>query len=202
MIQKEKTILIIEDELITGENIVELLLEEEYDVAGPFKSAAETLAFCERVSTDPAIALCDINIKGPINGTELARQLKEKYGCEIIFLTAYSDSQTIKQAYESEPVMYVVKPFTETQLLVSVQIAFNKILAKEKVYEKGKLNLTAREKEIALLIAEGLSSKQVADKLNISVETVKTHRSRMLNKNDISNFPQLVYLLHGEEKTQ
>jgi len=198
MIQKDKTILIIEDELITGEDIVELLKEEEYHVAGPFKSAAETLAFCEKTSTAPAIALCDINIKGPVNGTILARQLKEKYGCEIIFLTAYSDSQSIVAAYESEPVMYVVKPFTETQLLVSVQIAFNKILEKEKVYEKGKLVLTNREKEIALLIAEGLSSKQVADKLEISIETVKTHRKSMLRKNNINNFPQLLYMMQWE----
>lgn len=201
MLQR-KTILIIEDELITGENIAELLREEEYDVAGPFKSAAETLAFCEGMSIVPALALCDVNIKGPQNGTQLATQLKEKYGCEIVFITAYSDNDTIKQAYESEPVMYLVKPFTETQLLVSVQIALNKILTREKLFRKHKLHLTAREKEIVLLIAEGLSSKQVADKLSISIETVKTHRSRMLKKNNISNFAQLVYLLHNKESNQ
>ncbi|MBK8519409.1 MAG: DNA-binding response regulator [Ferruginibacter sp.] len=191
-------ILIVEDELITAETIAELLQEEEHNVMGIAKSAAEAIAICEKGEVWPAIVICDINIKGAIKGTELSITLKNRFGCEIIFLTAYSDAKTVASAFESEPVMYVVKPFQDSQLLVAVQLAFHKILKKQQHISTSKLELTSREKEIAHLIAEGMSSKQIARKLMISIETVKTHRRRMLQKNNISNFPHLVYLLNKE----
>ncbi|MBI1342064.1 MAG: response regulator [Terrimonas sp.] len=190
-----KSILVIEDELITAESIAELLRDEEYLVSGPAKSADEALAICDSLQHSPAIALCDINIKGKVNGAELAKQLKSRFGCEIIFLTAYTDTGSLQAAFESEPVMYVVKPYSDIQLLVAVQLAFHKILKKENNTAVRKLDLTQREREIAGWVAEGLSSKQIAAQLKISIETVKTHRRRMLQKNNISNFPHLVYLL-------
>jgi DNA-binding NarL/FixJ family response regulator len=142
--------------------------------------------------------ICDININGAVNGIDLARQLKELYQCEVVFLTAYTDTKTLQAAFNTEPVMYVVKPYTDTQLLVAIQMAFHKIFqARQIVSEQQTLQLTDREREIALLIAQGLSSKQIARNLSISVETVKTHRRRILKKNNINNFPQLIYLLHA-----
>jgi DNA-binding NarL/FixJ family response regulator len=173
-------------------------MEEDYEIAGPAKSAAEAIAICEKSTQLPSVVICDINIKGDIKGTELAKELKKRFGSEIIFLTAYSDSSTLGDAFESDPVMYVVKPYQDVQLLVSVQMAFHKILKKQHDTVHGKLELTDREKEIAGLVASGLSSKQVARKLIISIETVKTHRRRMLQKNNISSFPHLVYLMNKE----
>lgn len=74
-------------------------------------------------------------------------------------------------------------------------MAFDKLL-KRKSTPAVSLELTDREREIAQLIANGLTSKQVARKLSIGVETVKTHRRRMLQKNNISNFPHLVFLMN------
>lgn len=191
-------ILIVEDELITAETIAELLQGEDHEVMGIAKSAAEAIAVCEQGEEWPAVVICDINIKGTVKGTELAIELKNRFGCEIIFLTAYADTATVTSAFASEPVMYVVKPFQDTQLLVAVQLAFHKRLKKQQFSSTNKLELTSREKEIAQLIAEGMSSKQIARKLTISIETVKTHRRRMLQKNSISNFPHLVYLMNKE----
>ncbi|RYZ39835.1 MAG: response regulator transcription factor, partial [Sphingobacteriales bacterium] len=170
---------------------------EDYQLAGTAKDAASALQLCEGADTVPQVAICDIQIKGDINGIELARQLKRTYGCEIVFLTAYTDSKTLEAAFIAEPVMYVVKPYTDAQLLVAVQMAFHRI------YKRGeqalpKLELTEREREVALLVARGSSSKQIAGKLGISIETVKTHRRRMLQKNNISSFPHLIYLLNSD----
>jgi len=192
------TVLIVEDELITAASIEELLQEEDYTITGLAKDAVTALRLCNHAVEPPAVAICDINIKGTIQGVELAGQLQDLYGCEIIFLTAFSDTKTLQAAFKKEPVMYVVKPYTDVQLLVALQMAFHKIYNKEKQKAISHLDLTDREKEIALLVAQGMSSKQVARKLVISVETVKTHRRRMLQKNNIGSFPHLVYLMNKE----
>lgn len=190
-------ILVIEDELITANSIIELLEEEDFWVLGPAKNAAEAIAFCEKSQEPPAVALCDINIKGSVKGTELAFELGKRYNTEIIFLTAYTDPDTIAAAFGANPVMYIVKPYTDAQLLVAIQMAMHKVLQKQKDRYFGSLSLTEREKEIASLVSEGLSSKQIAGRLNISMETVKTHRRRMLQKNNLNSFPQLVFRMRN-----
>ncbi len=194
---EKDNVLIVEDELITAESILELLTDEDYKVTGVARDAATALQQCRKAVDPPRVIVCDINIAGDVKGVELARQLKKLYGCEIVFLTAYSDSKTLESAFETDPVMYVVKPYNDTQLLVAVQMAFNKLYRKEKSGVGKKLELTEREKEIAVLVAQGHSSKQIARKLSISIETVKTHRRRMLQKNNISSFPQLVFLMNS-----
>lgn len=191
-------ILIVEDELITAESISELIQEEDYTVAGIAVSAKDALEICATANTPPGVVICDINIKGETKGVELAIQLKKMYNTEIIFLTAYADNKTLQSAFATEPVMYVVKPFNDKQLLVAIQMAFHKIFQKESISDQNRLLLTDREKEIARLVAQGLSSKQIARQLFISIETVKTHRRRMLQKNNISSFPHLVYLMNNE----
>jgi len=196
--KESAAILIVEDELITAGSIAELLAEEEYIIAGIARDAPSALRICHQAAILPQVVICDINIRGAVKGTALAGQLKTLFGCEIIFLTAYSDTRTLEAAFEAAPVMYVVKPYRDTQLLVAVQMAFHKIFKKENLAGSSSLLLTEREREIAQLVAGGFSSKQIARKLNISAETVKTHRRRMLQKNNISSFPHLVYLMNKE----
>lgn len=196
--KRNNNILIVEDELITAESIRELLQEEEYDVLGVAADGHKALRLCESATEPPSLAICDINIKGTMDGITLAGELKKQYGCEIVFLTAYADTKTLESAFAQDPVMYVVKPYSDKQLRAAVQMAFHRTYQKQKSIPAVKLQLTNREKEIASLVAQGLSSKQIAQQLHISEETVKTHRRRMLQKNDIGNFSQLVYLLSRE----
>jgi len=190
------SILIAEDELITASAIEELLLEEDYYVLGIAADGATALRLCLQAPEPPALVICDINIKGSMNGITLAGELKQRYNCEIVFLTAYTDTKTLDSAFAQDPVMYVVKPYSDKQLRAAVQMAFHRIYQKQKTIPPLKLQLTKREKEIATLVAQGLSSKQIAQQLHISEETVKTHRRRMLQKNNISSFAHLVYLMN------
>lgn len=197
--KNDAKVLIVEDELITAENISEVLEAEEYEVTGIAKDAAAALRICSKDDYVPQVALCDINIKGNENGISLAHDLKQLYGCEIIFITAHSDTRTLQAAFAAEPVMYLVKPFSNTQLLVAVQMAFHKIYEKQKNSSRSEtLLLTTREREIAKMVAAGYSSKQISHKLTISVETVKTHRRKMLQKNNVNSFPHLIYLMNSE----
>lgn len=188
-------VFIVEDELITAMAIEELLTDEDYKVIGIAKDAVSAIRLCSQSSTPPSIILCDINIKGNIQGIELAAILKEKYKCEIIFLTGQTDAQTLKEAFKNDPVMYVVKPYTDKQLLVAIQMAFHKVFSTKNEVQYD-VQLTEREREITQLVAEGMSSKQVAGQLVISVETVKTHRRHILQKNKLNNFSQLIYLMN------
>lgn len=190
------SILLAEDELITASAIEELLLEEDYYVLGIAADGATALRLCQQAPEPPALVICDINIKGSMNGITLAGELKQRYNCEIVFLTAYTDTKTLDSAFAQDPVMYVVKPYSDKQLRAAVQMAFHRIYQKQKTIPPLKLQLTKREKEIATLVAQGLSSKQIAQQLHISEETVKTHRRRMLQKNNISRFAHLVYLMN------
>jgi DNA-binding NarL/FixJ family response regulator len=191
-------ILIVEDELITASSIQELLEEECFSIIGVAADAARALQLCTQSDHAPALAICDVNIKGPVNGIALAEQLRNQYQCEIIILTAYADAPTLESAFKLEPVMYVVKPYSDKQLLAAVQMAFHRMYQKQKTVPSIKLQLTKREKQIATLVTQGLSSKQIAQRLFISEETVKTHRRRMLHKNQLSSFSQLIYLLSKE----
>ncbi|MCG7855837.1 DNA-binding response regulator [Flavihumibacter sediminis] len=192
---KSASILVVEDELITAESIFELLEQEDFKMIGVAKDTATAFQLCEKEI--PQVVVCDINIKGEINGIELAKLLKQKFGCQIVFLTAYTDIRTVESAAAVEPVMYVIKPYNDVQLLVAVQMAFHRLYKKQMPKINEQLQLTGREREIASLVAQGFSSKEIAKKLFISEETVKTHRRRMLQKNNINNFPQLIYMMGG-----
>src|SRR3546814_17979893 len=132
-------ILIVEDELITAESIAELLAQEEYKIGGIAKDAATALNICTRAGETPQVVICDINIKGEVNGISLAQQLKKTHDCEIVFLTAYSDTKTLQEAFETGPVMYVVKHYRDTQLLVAVQMAFTITFKKENIEKDSRL---------------------------------------------------------------
>lgn len=192
---KSASILVVEDELITAESIFELLEQEDFKMIGVAKDAATAFQLCEKEM--PQVVVCDINIKGDINGIELAKLLKQKFGCQIVFLTAYTDISTVESAASVDPVMYVIKPYNDVQLLVAVQMAFHRLYKSQMPKISEQLQLTGREREIASLVAQGFSSKEIAKKLFISEETVKTHRRRMLQKNNINNFPQLIYMMGG-----
>ncbi|MCJ0743791.1 response regulator transcription factor [Pedobacter montanisoli] len=194
------SILIVEDELITAEEIAEFLTDEGFEVLETWPSAQSALKFCSSLSEPPKVAICDINLKGNTTGIELAANLVEQYQCEIIFLSAYVDASTLKQAFNVKPVMYVSKPYLNKQLLVAVHMAMHNYYQRQKDHPQVVIELSKREREIVALIADGLSSKQAAEKLFISKDTVNTHRRNILHRYKLNNFSQLIYLLSKQEK--
>lgn len=189
-------ILIVEDDRIAASSLAELLKEEGYVIIGPAKAAADAIVACEKNNHWPDIALCDIRLANNEKGTELALLLSQRYACEIIFLTAYADQSILQEAFKASPVMYVVKPYNNLQLLAAVQMAFHKIFTQKKVQQNTILQLTPRERDVLHLIAKGLTTRQIAQKTGLSTETVKTHRKNALRRNSISSIPQLIFLMN------
>jgi DNA-binding LytR/AlgR family response regulator len=118
-------VLIVEDELITSEEIKEVLAQREFEIIGQATSGSEAIKCCEDQSPD--IVLMDINIKGSIDGVELAKKLTTEYHCAIIFLTAYDDDYFLNRAKEVRPAAYIVKPFDGRNLVISIEMAINNI---------------------------------------------------------------------------
>ncbi|CAM4183416.1 MULTISPECIES: response regulator [Flavobacterium] len=126
--EKSLQILVIEDEFITQKTIINQLTEIGYRISGTAMSSDEAIEILENEIVN--FAILDINIKGKKNGIWLANYIKENYSIPYIYLTAYSDDDTITKALKTDPYAYLVKPFQKTDLLTSIEISvqiFNKI---------------------------------------------------------------------------
>lgn len=119
-------ILIVEDQVIVSEEIKEILMAKGYDVVAQCTSADEALEELKNHTCD--VAILDINIDGDKDGIDLASEILDKHRCAIIFLTAYADEQFLARAKKVKPAAYIVKPFEETNLHMSIEIAFNNLL--------------------------------------------------------------------------
>ncbi|MGQ9503160.1 MAG: response regulator, partial [Anaerolineae bacterium] len=117
-----RCILVVEDELIVAENIRIMLTDFGYTVPPPVASAAEALRTLENLRPD--MILVDIQLEGPVGGVHLARQIRERFSIPLVYLTAYADEETVRQALATEPYGYLVKPFSVAELRTTVELAF------------------------------------------------------------------------------
>lgn len=109
-----------------------------------------------------------------------------KAGLEIIFITAVTKSATILEAQEANPLNYIVKPWKEEQVKVTVQMAFNYIQSKQKQHAILE-TLTMTEYKILKLISKQMSSKEIAATLFVSEKTIKNHRHNIIHKLNLTN---------------
>ena len=75
---------------------------------------------------EPDLVLMDVRIDGPIDGIETARRIRQIRDVPVVFLTAYSDAETLERAKQIEPYGYLVKPFAERDLQAAIEVALHK----------------------------------------------------------------------------
>lgn len=126
-------IMIVEDEKSVAKMISLMLSSLKYDVTGIAASCEHALDLVEL--NKPDLILMDIMIEGPVDGIETASIIKDKYDIPVVFLTAYSDNNTIERAKKAEPVGYLIKPFELADLKTTVGISLNKIEFDKKIKE-------------------------------------------------------------------
>jgi PAS domain S-box-containing protein len=118
-------ILIVDDEATITTHLEERLIHMGYEVAGTASSGSEAIEISKRVKAD--IILMDIVMPGKIDGIEAARQIREDQDIPVVFLTAYEDEKLINRAKEVNPLGYLVKPYHESTLKATLEIAlYNK----------------------------------------------------------------------------
>lgn len=185
-------ILIVEDEPVIAENISMYLDNADFEVSGIAYDSIEAKE--QLVTNTPDAAILDVNLESGEDGIDIAGYINEKFQLPFLFLTSYSDKETLERAKKVKPSGYIVKPFNEKTLLASLEIAISNFTS-EKNHSLPPLNLdkinsyllspiSEREFELVQLLYEGITNTQIAEKLFISVNTVKTHLKSIYLKLD------------------
>jgi len=158
----------------------------------------------------PDVALIDINLEKDMDGIELAKTIRKKYpDIKIIFLTHYKGTKYLINALQTYPAAYLPKDLTPEELINAI-VSANKgkgtylgdtiplshileIFGSKENVEKGKVyGLTPREIEVIEYLAQGYSTKELAAKLSIEVNTVESYKERMKEKLGVKTVLQIV----------
>ncbi|MBF0336479.1 MAG: response regulator [Nitrospirae bacterium] len=126
-------ILVVEDEIVIARDIESKLKKIGYNVPAIAASGEEAIKLAGEVH--PTLILMDIMLEGKMDGVEAAGQIDKLYGIPIIYLTAHSDLDTLHRAKITEPFGYILKPFSQRDLLVTIGMALYKhrMEAKQKI---------------------------------------------------------------------
>jgi len=192
-------VFITDDHYMIVEGIRSLLqYEKGIEWMGHAMNAESCLAFLQQ--QQPDVILMDINLPDK-SGIDLCREVKAKYpAIHILGLSSFNQQSFIQKMMENGASGYVLKNATREELTEAVEAVMEgrKFLSLEaaatiKKNEDSKIPvITRREKEILILIAEGLTNNEIAEKLFISTTTVDTHRKNLLAKFECKNTATLI----------
>lgn len=136
-------ILIVEDESIVAMDIKHRSESLGYQVTSITPSGEEAI---ELVKKDPPdLVLMDIVLKGNMDGIEAAQKIHDGFDIPVLYLTAYSDEETLKRAKITEPFGYIIKPFEDRELHSAIEIAIYKHEMERKLKESEKWLSTTLE---------------------------------------------------------
>jgi DNA-binding NarL/FixJ family response regulator len=180
-------ILILEDEILIA-RAIEQLLYRHFDCDTRLAISVEE-AEEEIENFTPHLILCDINLNGMMEGIDFIKEAQEKLHFETIFVTANATKNIIEKAVLSTHANFIVKPFDETQLVATVQLAQSRLKTMPhagtfKINMKDILSKT--ECKILYLISDNKMTSEIADTLFISPNTVKNHRHNISRKLKLS----------------
>ena len=193
----EPTVFIIDDDLSIRKGITRLVKAigfntESYESATDFLESGKCL--------EHGCIILDVHMP-EMTGPELQEKLVNT-GCSmpIIFLSAHGDVPTTTRAMKKGAVDFLTKPVNVDELLTAIDVSLaqdleNRAQSEEtsSIIEKIK-QLTPREHEVMTYVITGMLNKQIAGEMEISEETVKIHRGRVMQKLDIVSVAQLVRL--------
>jgi len=205
--RKIRVLLADDHKLIRGG--LRLLLEQQPDltVAGEANDGREAVALAK--SLKPDVVVMDIGMPN-LNGIEAALQITQAHPeIAVVMLSMHSDESYVLRALRSGARGYLLKDSAEADLLRAVHAvaegksffspAVSKVLLDDYVRKLQRSGgedvydlLTPREREILQLVAEGRSNKEIANLLNLSVYTVETHRSNIMEKLNLRGVPELI----------
>ncbi|MCA9903777.1 MAG: response regulator [Anaerolineae bacterium] len=120
----QANILVVEDEGIVALDIQNRLRRQGYTPIGRASSGMEALALVKEHRPD--LVLMDIRIQGDMDGIETAQKIQETYDIPVVYLTAHTDEQTVQRAKVTDPYGYLIKPFEEHELQITIEIALYK----------------------------------------------------------------------------
>jgi DNA-binding NarL/FixJ family response regulator len=186
-----------------------LLLErhEDFEVVGEAADGRQAVDIATELK--PTVVVMDIAMP-QLNGVEAARQiLNRDPETAIVMLSMHSDESYVLRSLKAGARAYLLKDSAEADLVSAIQAIIEgksffspgvrALLKEDYIHRLAKFGaddtyelLTAREREVLQLVAEGRSNKEVAALLNLSLYTVETHRTHILQKLNLHSVPDLI----------
>jgi two-component system response regulator NreC len=195
-------IVLADDHVLVREGLKSLLEREHFQVTAEASDGQEALKLIE--THHPDIAIMDISMP-TLNGIDAARAItRSAPKTKVILLTQHEEEQYIHEALEAGVKGYVLKNQVANDLIQAIRqvgrgefylspgISRAVMEAFRNKSERPADPLTARERQVLQLIAEGKSTKDTASVLGISVKTAESHRMRLMQKLDIHETASLV----------
>ncbi|CAN5540963.1 hypothetical protein BH10CHL1_BH10CHL1_18610 [soil metagenome] len=131
----QSKILIVEDEGIVAMELQDRLENMGYDVVGV--ATTGEMAIEKTAHFRPNLILMDIKLKGKTDGITATEQIRAQFDIPIIFLTAYADEHTLQRAKMTAPYGYLLKPFEERELYITIDLALHKHSIEAKIKAEG-----------------------------------------------------------------
>lgn len=195
MIPGKKTVVVVEDDIRLQEHLIKILdMPDDITCLCAVSSAEEALA---RIPAyNPDVVLMDVNLPG-ISGIDCIRDLKKRLPrLEVVMLTAYDVDDNIFRALKEGASGYLLKSSTPDDIYNAIRDVYSggapfsshiarkvaQYFRNEREIEDENGKLTPREKDVLRLLASGYIYKEVADQLDISMETVRTYVKRICIK--------------------
>lgn len=207
-------VVIADDHAVLREGLKAVLAQSgDIDVVGEARNGMEAVDLAERLGPD--VVLMDIAMPG-LGGLEATYRIrKERPDVRVLVLTQYGHKGYVLRFLRAGASGYVLKTAPARDVISAVRLVnaggmyldtpdANELVAqafgsKEVTEEDAYDSLTSREKEVIKLVAEGMTSRQIADALSVSVKTVIAHRANLMEKLDLHNRAQLIRfcIAHG-----
>ena len=181
--------------------------QPDFQVAGEAENGRQAVALAEQLKPDVVV----MDIKMPdLNGIEACHQIRDTLpDTQVVMLSMHSDETYVLRALKAGARAYLLKDSAEADLARAIRAAVDgksffspavgKVLLEDymrKLQRTGAEDsyelLSPREREILQVVAEGKSSKEIANVLNLSVYTVETHRAKIMQKLNLRSMPELI----------
>jgi DNA-binding NarL/FixJ family response regulator len=209
-VTQKKTILIVDDHPLFREGL-KIIIDREtgYEVVGEAGTGRKALLLIKKLNPD--LALVDMSLPD-LSGIQLTRQIREvSPNTRIMIVSMYSQVDYIVRAFQAGAIGYVVKESASNRLMLGIESVLkgeyfmdssvsHKVVKrligfqekKSEVTDAAYETLTPREQEVLVLLAEGLTKEEAAERLFISPKTVENHRTSIMSKLDLHNPVDLV----------
>ena len=210
MSERTINILLADDHTIVRQGLAKVLeAEPGFNVIGEARDGREAISRVEQLKPD--VVLMDITMP-LLNGIEATRQIKKSNPrTKVIILSMHSHNRFISELFSLGASGYLLKDSNGTDIInainaavrgdtylspsISRQVIEDYVALKRTKSSREDLygQLSNREREVFQMIAEGRSTKEIAEILCVSVSTVKTHRSNIMEKLQMENVSQLIH---------